>query len=233
MERNWKKGMIAGVILILAFVLWTVLIMKVDVQPVEIRPVKVTRDITEAEPENVSVGFAGINTRFHELTGEHMKIYTVTDWLGLVPIVICACFGILGLTQLIKRKSLKKVDPDIILLGIYYIAVILAYLLFEKFAINYRPLKIDGAKEASYPSSTTLLVLSVMPTLVFQAERRITNEKLRTAVIILSVLFAALMVIGRTVSGVHWLTDIIGAILLSAGLYLIYLSAVMLADTKK
>ena len=180
MNSNWKKGMAAGICLILAFVVWTILILKVDVQPVG--------------QNGTDVGFAGINTWFHELTGVHMPIYTITDWLGLVPIVICAGFGVLGLMQLIRRKSLKKVDADIILLGIYYILVILGYLIFEMVKINYRPVLIDGALEASYPSSTTLLVLSVMPTVIFQANRRIKNENLRKAAVILSVLFAAFMV---------------------------------------
>lgn len=39
--------------------------------------------------------------------------------------------------------------------------------------VNYRPVLIEGRLEASYPSSTTLLVVSVMPTLMFQAYRRV------------------------------------------------------------
>ena len=218
MEKNWKKQMIAGILLILAFAAWTILIMKVDVQP--------------AGVNGTDIGFAGINTRFHQLTGEHERIYRITDWLGLVPIAICAGFGVLGLMQLIRRKSLAKVDPDILLLGAFYILVILAYLIFEKITINYRPTLFDGM-ESSYPSSTTLLVLSVMPTLIFQANRRIKNEPLRKAVVILSVLFAAFMVIGRMVSGVHWLTDIVGSVLLSAGLYLVYRATVARADGKE
>ena len=192
--------------------------MKVDVQP--------------AGVNGTNLGFAGINTRFHQLTGEHERIYRITDWLGLVPIAICAFFGVLGLVQLIRRKSLLKVDADILLLGVFYIVVILAYLIFEKIVINYRPTLFDGM-ESSYPSSTTLLVLSVMPTVVFQANRRMKDGALKKAVIILSVLFAAFMVIGRLVSGVHWLTDIIGSVLLSAGLYLVYRAAVMIADQRK
>ena len=218
MEKNWKKVMAAGAALILAFVIWTVLVMKVDVQP--------------AGVNGTNLGFAGINTRFHQLTGEHERIYRITDWLGLVPIAICVFFGVLGLVQLIRRKSLLKVDADILLLGVFYIVVILAYLIFEKIVINYRPTLFDGV-ESSYPSSTTLLVLSVMPTVVFQANRRMKDGALKKAVIILSVLFAAFMVIGRLVSGVHWLTDIIGSVLLSAGLYLVYRAAVMIADQRK
>ena len=213
-----KKGMITGIALILIFILWTILIRTVDVQP--------------AGVNGTNIGFAAVNTWFHQLTGVHLWIYTVTDWLGLVPIVICICFGVLGLVQLIRRKSLKKVDADIILLGIYYILVILGYVIFEMIPINYRPVLIAGFREASYPSSTTLLVLSVMPTLIFQANRRMTNAAARSIVIVFAALFTTFMVAGRTIAGVHWLTDIIGAVLLSAGLYLVYRSAVAFTDGK-
>ena len=219
MKANGKRGIAAGAALLLGFVLWTVLIRHVDVQP--------------AGVNGTDIGFAAVNVWFHKLTGVHMWLYTITDWLGLVPIVVCICFGILGLVQLIRRKSLMKVDADILLLGVYYILVILGYLIFEMIPINYRPILIEGAMEASYPSSTTLLVLSVMPTLWFQAERRIRKPSVRNVLIVFSVLFSAFMVIGRLTAGVHWLTDIIGAILLSAGLYLLYRSCVILTDPKR
>ena len=218
MKEQGKKGLLAGAALILGFILWTVLIMKVDVKPLGVN--------------GTDIGFSAVNTWFHKLTGANELLYRITDWLGLVPIAICLCFGVLGLVQMIRRKSLLKVDHDIIMLGVYYVVVILFYLVFEKVTINYRPTLFDG-QESSYPSSTTLLVLSVMPTLVFQANRRMKNENARKVIVILSVLFAAFMVIGRLVSGVHWLTDIIGSVLLSAGLYLVYRSCVVIADAKK
>ena len=161
-----------------------------------------------------------------------MGLYNVTDWLGLVPIAVCLGFGGLGLIQLIKRRSLMKVDPDILLLGAYYIIVIFFYLFFEMVPINYRPIPIDGVMEASYPSSTTLLVLSVMPTLAFQVDRRATDPALRGAVRAFAIVFSAFMVIGRLVSGVHWATDIVGAVLLGAGLFAVYRGAVALADQR-
>ena len=142
-------------------------------------------------------------------------------------------FGVLGLTQLIRRRSLFKVDPDIIILGIYYIIVIAAYLIFEMIPINYRPILIDGFLEVSYPSSTTLLVLSVMPTLVLQVKRRCQSKASRLTVYVFAVLFAAFMVIGRLISGVHWVTDIIGSILLSIGLFKLYYAAVLYTDMRK
>ena len=162
-----------------------------------------------------------------------MVIYTITDWLGLVPIIICMCFGMLGLVQLIKRRSLLKVDPDILLLGAYYLLIIGGYLLFEMVPINYRPILIEGYLEASYPSSTTLLVLSVMPTLQFQADRRVMSAVLRKAISIFVIVFSAFMVIGRLISGVHWATDIIGSVLLSSGLFMIYRFIAEYFDSEK
>jgi undecaprenyl-diphosphatase len=137
------------------------------------------------------------------------------------------------MVQLIKRRSLFKVDADILLLGGYYILVIFGYLFFEMVPINYRPILIDGFLEASYPSSTTLLVLSVMPTLIFQINRRSHNNPIKNIVIGFVVLFSAFMVIGRLISDVHWATDIIGSVLLSFGLFKLYQSAVTAIDLRR
>lgn len=210
MKKN--QNVLAGILLLAGFAVWTFLIQTVDVQPIG--------------PNGSSVGFAALNGWFHQLTGVHWMLYTLTDWLGLVPICVCLIFAGAGFVQLVQRRSLFKVDLDIILLGVYYVLVIFGYLLFEMVPINYRPVLIEGFLEASYPSSTTLLVLSVMPTLYFQAQRRITKNTLQQAIRIFSVLFSAFMVIGRLVSGVHWLTDIVGAVLLSRGIFLIYKASV-------
>ncbi len=216
MKKNEKNTLITGTIMLILFAVWTVLIQTVDVQAVG--------------QNGTDIGFAGLNVWFHKTTGVHMWVYTVTDWLGLVPIFICMIFGVVGLVQLIKRGSLLKVDKDIILLGIYYILVIFGYLIFEMIPVNYRPILIEGRMEASYPSSTTLLVMSVMPTLAFQVHRRIRNTKVKYGIYAFTVLFTAFMLVGRTVAGVHWLTDIAGSVLLSSGLYLIYHGAVRLTD---
>lgn len=218
-NRSPRRGLRTGLSLLAAFALWTVLIQSVDVQPVG--------------QNGTSVGFATFNVWFHRVTGVHMAVYTVTDWLGLVPIAVCLCFGALGAVQLVTRRSLLRVDADLLLLGVYYIVVILCYLLFERVPINYRPIPIDGIMEASYPSSTTLLVLSVMPTLKFQVDRRAKSPAVRGAITAFVVAFSALMVVGRLVAGVHWATDIVGAVLLAAGLFAVYASAVALTDRKQ
>jgi len=206
--KRVRKSFIVSICLLTAFVLWTVAISFVDVRAIG--------------PQGSSVGFAGINGYVHNLTGVHFSLYNITDWLGLVPLFVCMGFGILGLVQWIKRKSICKVDHDILILGGFYIITIAAYLLFESVVINYRPVLIGGILEASYPSSTTMLVMCVMPTAVMQFNSRIRNKLLRNIVAATLVAFIAFMAIGRLLSGVHWLTDIVGGALLSTGLVLMY-----------
>jgi undecaprenyl-diphosphatase len=210
------KIFLKGLLLIVAFIIWTCLIQTLDVQPIG--------------QNRTDVGFATFNSWFHKIIGVNMILYTITDWLGLVPLFVCMMFACVGFVQLIKRKRVLKVDFDIILLGIYYVVVIFGYLIFEMIPINYRPVLINGVMEASYPSSTTLLVLSVMPTLVFQVKRRLKNHNMRKIITILAYVFSAFMVIGRLVSGVHWFTDIVGSVFISAGLYYMYKAVVLLID---
>ena len=214
-----KRDLKAGVGFLLAFLLWTILISRIDVQA--------------AGPNGSEVGFAAFNMWFHHLTGVHLALYTLTDWVELLAIGVCAAFGVLGAVQAVRRRSLLRVDRDIILLGVYYLLVILFFLFFELFPVNYRPVLIEGVLEASYPSSTTLLVLSVMPTLRLQSDRRVKSPRLRKAVGWFVLLFSLFMVAGRLVSGVHWATDIIGAVLLSRGLFLLYRHWVRLGDQNR
>lgn len=208
--KRIRKSLFTSMCLLTLFILWTAAISFIDVRAIG--------------PEGSSVGFSGINGYFHKLTGVHWELYSITDWLGLVPIFVCMGFGILGFVQLIKRKSINKVDRDILALGGFYMVTIVTYLFFESVVINYRPVLIDGVLEASYPSSTTMLVMCVMPTAILQLNRRIKNNAVRYTVIVAIILFIIFMVIGRLISGVHWLTDIIGGALLSAGLVIAYYS---------
>lgn len=208
MKKNTKKNFIIFLSLFAAFSLWTIVLRFIDVKAIG--------------PGGSSVGLATINAMFHNLTGVHMVIYTITDWLGLVPVAFGFGFTILGLVQWIKRKHILQVDFSILVLGGFYILVLAAYLFFESYVVNYRPVLINGYLEASYPSSTTLLVMCVMPTAMMQIYSRIKNTSIRQCVLFLIALFIVFMVIGRLISGVHWLTDIVGGALLSASLVMFY-----------
>ena len=208
MKKESKRNFCIATCMLLAFLLWTVAIQFVDVEAIG--------------PQKSSVGFATINQFVHNLTGVHMSLYTITDWLGLVPLGFVMGFALLGLIQWIKRKHLLKVDYNILVLGGFYIVVIAVYVLFEMLVVNYRPVLIHGYLEASYPSSTTMLVMCVMPTAIMQLNARIKNNVLKRSVASAIIAFIGFMVIGRLVSGVHWFTDIIGGALLSTGLVLMH-----------
>lgn len=208
MKKKRIKMLSLAVGLLVVFVAWTLLVKAVDVRPIG--------------PEGSKIGFSAFNSLVHRTVGVNMSLYVITDWLGLVPIATVLGFAALGLCQLIKRKNLLKVDRSIIILGGFYVVVAAVFLLFEVLAVNYRPVLIEGCLEASYPSSTTMLVLCVMPTAVMQLASRIKSQPVKLAVTLLIIAFIAFMVIGRILSGVHWITDIIGGAILSAGLVGIY-----------
>ena len=216
MKRENKRLFLIAAGALAAFVLWTVLVRVVDLQQIG--------------PEGSVVGFAAFNAFVHGLTGVHMGLYELTDLLSVIPLAIIGGFGLLGLVQWIKRKSFAKVDYSILVLGGFYIVVLAIFALFEVLAINYRPVLIEGKLEASYPSSTTMLALCVMPTAAMQLRARIRNASLLRWTVGLIRAVTAVLLVGRLVCGVHWLSDILGGALLSAGLVELYVWAVSASE---
>ena len=211
MKRKAISQFIFGGILLVFFVLFTWSLTFIDVQPIG--------------PNGSSVAYARINKAVHNLFGVSMTLYNITDWAGVVAIFIALGFAILGLAQWINRKHIWKVNSSILILGVFYILVFGAYAFFEFHVINRRPVLINGILEASYPSSTTMLAMCVLPTAMMQFRRLIKNTSIRNAVNTLCGLFTAFMVIGRLVCGVHWFTDIIGGLVFSIAMILLYCSA--------
>ena len=209
MKKGTKREILAAAGFIAAFAVWTAAVRFVDVRAIG--------------PQGSLVGFATMNAFIHKLTGVHMSLYTITDWLGLVPFAFVLGFAVLGLWQWIRRRSLLAVDVSLLALGAFYFTVMAIYVAFEFLSVNYRPVLIDGVLEASYPSSTTVLVICVMSTARMQLKFRMKNGALMRTCAVLIDIFIAFMVIGRLVSGVHWLSDIIGGIFLSVGLSFLYL----------
>ena len=215
MKSTAKKSIITGFIFLITFVIFTLLVQTIDLQ------------ITPST--NTYIGFSTINIWFHNFTGVNMPLYTLTDWLSAIPLAICLFHGMQGLIQLITRKNIFKVDGHILISGIYYVVIIRLFFLFETFPVNYRPVLINGVCEASYPSSTTLLVLTVMPAFIFKLRIESTSKIIPA----IATAYTVVMVTARLFSGVHWLTDIIGGILLSAGLFYIYKGAILIYDYKQ
>lgn len=208
MERGKQKEFCAALVTVAIFVLWTVAVSFVDVRAIG--------------PNGSTVGFGGLNGSVHRFTGVNMTLYKITDLLGLIPLCLVLSFAVLGAVQMIRRKSLFKVDRSILALGGFYVVVMAVYFLFEVLVINYRPVLIDGQLEASYPSSTTMLVMCVMPTAMMQLNNRIGNKTVRAVIFAALAAFTAFMVIGRLISGVHWFTDIVGGAIISTGLVMMY-----------
>ena len=208
MEKKQQRCLLLAVICLAAFVLWTVLVCTVDREAIG--------------PNDSRVGLAALNGWVHHVIGVNMTWYTITDWLSLLPVGCAAGFALLGLVQWIRRKHIFRVDRSILVLGALFVAMAAVYLFFEWAAINYRPVLIECVLEISYPSSTTLLVLCIMIPAMMQLRRRITNVSLRKWVLLLMAVFTAMMVIGRILSGVHWFSDIVGSVLISQSLIMLY-----------
>lgn len=211
--RNHKSWMITGLLFVL-FAAFTIAVSAADVQPIG--------------PEQSEVGLAAVNQFVFQKLGVNMQWYHLTEWLGMAVLTVPLCFAAMGLQQLIRRKSLWKVDAPLLLLGVFYALVAACCVLFEKVVINYRPVVLGEGLEASYPSSHTLLAVCVMASAVLTLRKLpvIPQKYWKAANPICTVILLA-TVLGRLLSGVHWFTDIIGGVLLSAALVMLYRSSLL------
>lgn len=207
MSKN-KENLLKTGFLFLLFVLFTLIVKYVGLSPIG--------------PEKSEVGLAFINEWFHNLFGFNNIFYKLSKYLGYFPFLFVLFYGCLGLKQLIDKKSLKKVDKKIIYLGCFYVLMGLFYIFFEKVIINYRPVLLEGDLEASYPSSHTILAVCICISSIIM-NRYYLKKDLLKYVNVSTVVLMLLIVVGRLFSGVHWLTDIVGGLLLSSALcYLFY-----------
>lgn len=173
-----------------------------------------TVDVKAIGPNKSSVGFSGINKAYADLVGSNMTIYKLTEIFGLLVFIIVGIYGLIGIYQLFKRKSLFKVDREIIGLGILYVLMISVYLIFDKIAINYRPIIIDGELEPSFPSSHTMLAICTCVSSLMVYKKYVPS-KFNYLVLFSTVLLLTLVFLGRTISGVHWISDILGGVIIS------------------
>ena len=195
-----KKNILICVLLVLISIIYTLLVKYVDTSTIG--------------PNGSVVRISSVNSFGFNLTGYNITLFKITEILGIIPILIALMYAVIGLIQVIDRKSLK-VDKELIALGILYIIVILIYVFFEKCIINYRPVFIDGILEASYPSSHTLLSICICGSALLINKYLFNNKKIYKYINIISIISMVLIVLGRLLSGVHWASDIIGSIIIS------------------
>ena len=177
-------------------------------------------DVAPIGAQGTSVGLSHLNQFVFDLFGVNMLWYHITDWLGIAAILTAFAFAVTGLVQLIKRRSLLKVDREILSLGGLYIVVIGLYILFENVIVNYRPIIMpdNTHTEASFPSSHTMLVCVIMGSAAMLMNKYIQNKTLNKTLRAICFVIIGVTVIGRLIAGVHWFTDILGAILISVTL---------------
>ena len=181
-------------------------------------------DVQAIGPEGTRIGLSHLNNFVFESLGVHMLWYEITDWLGIAAIGTALLFAMVGLIQWIMRKSIRKVDIEILALGGLYLIVIGLYVLFELVVVNYRPIIMPGSThpEASFPSSHTMLVCVIMGSAIPLLGEYVKSNVLCKALRIICAVIIAVTVFGRTISGVHWFTDILGGILISIMLLNLY-----------
>lgn len=213
-----KRNIIISIILIAVAIIFTILVKTFDVKNV---------GLNETE-----LGFSTINKQVFETIGENSICKTITDIIGYFSLALVFFYGVVGLYQLINRKSLFKVDKEIITLGGFYIIVLTLYVLFEKVIINYRPVLEDGKLAASYPSSHTLLSICVCISAIWINKKLFKSDMTKLFNYFLFFI-AIIATVGRLFSGVHWFTDIIGGIIISSALLMSFKTALMFVGKEK
>ncbi len=204
MKKNASSAVMTAIILFLLFLLFTVCVMTLDVRPIG--------------PAESSVGLASLNGAVFSACGSSVVWDKISDLAGLAAFAVAAAFALLGLVQLIRRRSLTQIDRDLYVLAGIYLLAMGFYVFFELFPVNCRPILVDGALEASYPSSHTFLALCILLTAIPSLGRRLKRPIPRRICTAALLLIGAVITLGRLLSGMHWLSDIVGAILLAAAL---------------
>ncbi len=202
--KRQKLWLILGIASFVCFVIFTLLVAFVDVD---------------------QVGLSKINHFFWQHCGRHEIWERITDYLGYA--LILSLVGILAwqIWQWIQRKSLRKIDQNLLLFDLICVALVAVYFFFEIVVINYRPLLDHGEAKASYPSSHVMLFATILPLLIWQIWHYFKNKPLCIVLTVVISVILIIGVVGRLFSGVHWFTDILAGLIVSCvldGLYLAF-----------
>lgn len=219
MTKRVQRAAILTAILTGIFLLYTLLVKVVDVQAIG--------------PMNTSVGFATVNGWFFKTLGTNDLFYTLSKIAGIICLAVAFLFAGIGAMQLYQRRSLMKVDKNLLCMGGIFLLVILLYVFFDKVPVNYRPVLEDGALEASYPSTHTMLACVIMGCAMIECGQVVTRKSALKYIRWFCWAMIAITIICRFLSGVHWFTDIIGGILISLAIVSLYYTLVMYFRPKR
>lgn len=219
MTKAVKRAGTITAALTAVFLLYMILVKFVDVRPIG--------------PLNTSVGFATVNNFFFKTIGTSELWYTLSKVGGAISILTAALFAGIGAWQLVKRRSLMAVDKNILAMGGIFLLVIILYVLFDKIPINYRPVLEDGALEASFPSTHTMLACTIMGCALLECREVVTRKSTLRYIEWFCYAVMVFTVLSRFLSGVHWFTDIIGGLLISAALVMLYYTLILYFRPRK
>ena len=222
-KKLTKKGELAfheGRLLLILFCIYTLAVKFIGREPIG--------------PEGSKVGFAGLNKWFRDLVGYNEAWYQISKFFGILVILTAVMFGLLGFIELIRRKNIWNVDMNYYSLGFFYVIVGIVYVFFELVAVNYRPvIEEGGTLEASYPSTHTMLAICIMGSAILQFGRLVRDPHKRFVMNSGAFFIGFMTVFARAMSGVHWITDIIGGLMLSFGMVLLYKSTYIRIEAMK
>ncbi len=211
MEKK-KISLLTAIVLFVVTVIYTVLVFFVDKAPIG--------------PEGTEVGFAVMNGTFRDAIGLNPLWDKITDVMMALSFAAALSFVVMGVVQLVRKKSILKVDKEILALAVVYVLVVVMYVFFDKVPLNYRPFILEGESgpEASFPSTHTLVICTVLATAIVAWNRILENKKLANILCIAAIAVIVVGTAGRVVAGVHWLTDIIAGVLFSATITAAYVA---------
>lgn len=208
MSKSVKIRFATGGVLFALFILLIILVRTVDVQAIG--------------PQGTAVGLATLNGAVNKALGYDGFWEKFSDVTLYAALAVAVVFAMFGLVQLIARKSLKKTDADLLLMGALYVVVAVLYVLFEVCVVSRRPVMQNGEVEASFPSSHTMVVFAVFASAMYQIRCRIKNRAISAALYALCAGVITVGAVARLFAGVHWFTDILGGLLISGALVSVY-----------
>lgn len=219
MSEKTKNGFLLTVILLVGFLIYTMCVMYVDAKPMGL--------------DGTKIGFASLNVPIHQFLGFNKAFYYLSKGIGVITFIVAGFFAALTVIEMFIRKGIFKADQSLYALCVIYVLVIIAYVLFDKLAINFRPIDMGEGLEPSYPSTHTMLAVVVFVTGAIQLKYRLDESVIKRTVIIVLYALNGLMILFRMLSGVHWFTDILGGVIIGAVFISLYINMLSFINDKK
>ena len=210
-----KSPLTITLILFALFFAYTCACLMVDVA--QFAPQSVNGDAIEST-QTTDIGFQKLNLSVHNALGFRQVFYRLSEYIGYLALLAGACIGLIWLLRLIKTKKLLGVDAGLNAAIAAMALMVVFYVLFEALKLNFRPVILDDGLEASYPSSHTLLGCVVFGCAAMVSADIFKDKGLARSVSALCYIIAAVLTLFRALSGVHWISDIIGGVILSAAI---------------